>query len=56
MRRRSASRPPWGWRSVPASLTLEHDAFQLWVTVRVGGQEHLITAIQDEIELVSRVV
>ena len=40
----------------PASLTLEHDAFQLWVTVRVGGQEHLITAIQDEIELVSRVV
>ena len=40
----------------PATLTLEHDAFQLWATVRVGGQEHCITAIQDEVELISRSV
>ena len=35
----------------PAEMALEHDAFQLRVTLRVGDVEHVLTAVQDDVEL-----
>jgi hypothetical protein len=34
-----------------AELALEHDAFQLKLTLRVGATEHVLTAVQDDVEL-----